>query len=252
MQAATLSKADTPVGRDLHSDALCYEVLGKRILEDISFRTAPRRLGVVGRNGSGKSTLARLIAGLARPTTGALRLHGIDPATDRKAALTTVGILFQNPDHQIIFPTVREEIEFGLRQLGQGKEQAAQGVAQTLAHFGKAHWIDANVGALSQGQKQLLCLMSVAAMQPATLILDEPLSGLDIPTKIQLRKYFHGYRGNLIHITHNPDDIREFDQLLWLEAGRIAAFGPCADVLQRYETRMAQWGDTDDISDLTD
>jgi biotin transport system ATP-binding protein len=253
MQMVQFNKTDAVASsRDLRISGLCFDILGKRVLEDITFDTTSTRVGVVGRNGSGKSTLARLIAGLVKPTEGSIKLNGITPFKDRKAALTEVGILFQNPDHQIIFPTVREEISFGLRQLGQGKEQAAQLTEQTLLRFGKNHWIDANVGSLSQGQKQLLCLMSISAMQPQTLILDEPLSGLDIPTKFQLRKYLERYPGNLIHITHDPDDLREFDQLLWLEAGRVVASGDSNDVLVRYKTRMKQWGESDDISDLTD
>jgi biotin transport system ATP-binding protein len=236
----------------LSLEGVCFEVAGRQILEDLSLRTESARIGIVGRNGSGKSTLSRLIAGLIKPSSGSILVNGISPAKDRKAALTEVGILFQNPDHQIIFPTVQEEIAFGLRQLGQTRDEAAQGTERTLARFGKSHWIDANVSTLSQGQKQLLCLMAISAMQPKTVILDEPLSGLDIPTGIQLQKYFSGYPGNLIHITHNPEDLREFDFALWLEGGRLVDFGSCDDVLVQYKAQMKKWGATDDISDLSD
>jgi biotin transport system ATP-binding protein len=236
----------------LSLEGVFYEVTGKQLLEGLSLKTESARIGIVGRNGSGKSTLSRLIAGLIEPTSGTISLNGISPSKDRKAALTEVGILFQNPDHQIIFPTVQEEIAFGLRQLGQTKDEAADGTEKTLARFGKSHWVDANVSTLSQGQKQLLCLMAISAMQPQTVILDEPLSGLDIPTGMQLRKYFSGYPGNLIHITHNPDDLREFDFALWLERGRLVEFGNCDDVLVQYKAQMNKWGATDDISDLSD
>ncbi|MFD1809408.1 ATP-binding cassette domain-containing protein [Gemmobacter lanyuensis] len=76
------------------------------------------RIGILGRNGSGKTTLLRLAAGLLPPTAGSVQVAGVDPAKDRRAMLRAVGILFQNPDHQIIFPTVEEELAFGLRQMG--------------------------------------------------------------------------------------------------------------------------------------
>lgn len=76
--------------RDLSVDALCYDILGKRVLTDISFETSSDRIGVVGRNGSGKSTLARLLAGLVKPTVGSLTIDGITPSKDRKTRTGSV------------------------------------------------------------------------------------------------------------------------------------------------------------------
>uniref|UniRef100_UPI0011AED13B ATP-binding cassette domain-containing protein n=1 Tax=Paracoccus sp. SY TaxID=1330255 RepID=UPI0011AED13B len=91
---------------------------GRPVLRDVTAQLAEGRIGIVGRNGSGKTTLARVIAGLIVPDAGDARTFGIDMAQDRRAALKGVGIIFQNPDHQIIFPTVIEEIAFGLAQQG--------------------------------------------------------------------------------------------------------------------------------------
>ena len=89
-------------------DDLGFACGGRDILSGITLHSAARRIGVVGRNGSGKSTLARLLAGLLAPTCGQLRINGTDLFRDRRAALRLVGILFQNPEHQIIFPLVGE------------------------------------------------------------------------------------------------------------------------------------------------
>ena len=213
---------------------------------DLSFR----RLGVVGRNGSGKSTLARVIAGLVAPAAGRALLNGHNLAQDRRAALRDVGILFQNPDHQIIFPTVLEEIAFGLAQMGQSKRDAEAGARAVLARFDKAGWAEASIATLSQGQKHLVCLMAVAAMAPGTLILDEPFAGLDIPTRAQLGRYLALFPGAVIHISHAPDDLAGSDHMLWLDRGRIARAGDPGDVMQAYLDDMTRQAAQDDISDL--
>lgn len=249
-RARAVDEGCDPSGCRVLLEGLRYEIDGHLILDGLSAEISTRRVGVVGRNGSGKSTLARILAGLVRPGAGAALLNGIDPAKDRKAALRQVGILFQNPDHQIIFPTVIEEITFGLRQLGRGKAAARDGALAVLAEFGKAHWAEAHVATLSQGQKHLLCLMAVIAMRPALIILDEPFTGLDIPTRMQLHRHLARYQGSLIHITHDPEDLRGYDEILWLEQGRIARRGPMDEVLPVYVAAMTEQGKRDDLSDL--
>ncbi|MDO6586732.1 ABC transporter ATP-binding protein [Salipiger sp. 1_MG-2023] len=219
-------------------------------LRDVSLRADERRIGIVGRNGSGKTTLARIIAGLQAPDTGSARIDGRDMARDRKAALRSVGILFQNPDHQIIFPTVSEEIAFGLTQLGQSKPDAAAQTAAILAQFGKAHWADAPTHGLSQGQKQLVCLMAVLAMRPRLILLDEPFSGLDIPTRMQLSRAFDQAEARLIQITHDPDSVRDYERIIWIDDGALRADGPPGAVLPGFEAQMRDWGGCDDLSDL--
>ena len=224
---------------------------GADVLRGITFDSNERRIGVVGRNGSGKTSLARIMAGLVAPDAGQVRIAGVDVARDRKAALGVVGILFQNPDHQIIFPTVEEEIAFGLRQMGQSAEGAAAGVAGILTQFGKTHWAQAPIVQLSQGQRQLVCLMSVLAMRPRVIILDEPFAGLDIPTTQQLARVLEGLKGvTLVLITHQPSVLQGYDRVLWVEEGRIAQDGPVAEVLPAFETQMAALGGGDDLSDL--
>jgi biotin transport system ATP-binding protein len=234
----------------LSIESVCYTPGGTRALHDVTLRSDARRIGIVGRNGSGKTTLARIIAGLVTPDQGRVRLAGINVAEDRKAALGIVGILFQNPDHQIIFPTVEEETAFGLRQMGQSELEAARGVAAILARFNKGHWAKEAIHRLSQGQRQLVCLMAILAMQPRVIILDEPYSGLDIPTAKHLHRLLAGLDATLIHITHDPGVLKHFDHILWLEGGEVAQQGPPDTVLSAFNVRMQEIGDCDDLSDL--
>lgn len=225
-------------------------VAERRILSDLSVDLSAKRIGIIGRNGSGKTSFARLLSGLVEPSAGTVRIDGVNPAKDRKAALSLVGILFQNPDHQIIFPTVVEELAFGLRQLGLDDPE---GAARTqLDRFGKSHWADSHVHGLSQGQKQLVCLMAVLAMAPRILVLDEPFAGLDIPTRMQLGRYLDQYEGTLVHVTHDPEELTTYDHVLWIEAGTLAQQGQPTDVLPAFTAQMKQQGESDDISDLSD
>lgn len=223
---------------------------GIPVLCGVTIQTDARRIGIVGRNGSGKTTLARVMAGLVAPDSGTVRIGSVDVGRDRKGALGQVGILFQNPDHQIIFPTVEEEIAFGLTQMGQTPGKAAAGVSAILARFDKQHWAKAAIHQLSQGQRQLVCLMSVLAMCPAVIILDEPFAGLDIPTTRHLERVLEGLEVTLVQITHAPRCVRSYDRVLWLEKGALIREGTPQQVLPAFETRMMQLGDGDDLSDL--
>jgi biotin transport system ATP-binding protein len=208
-------------------------------------------VAVLGRNGSGKSTLARVMAGLQKPNSGRVRIAAVDVARDRRGALGAVGILFQNPDHQIIFPTVREELSFGLTQMGLPKQQVAERVAQTLAHFGKAAWMDAAVHQLSQGQRQLVCLMAILAMRPRVIVLDEPFAGLDIPTAMHLTRVLADLSVALVHITHDPQMISEYDHALWIEGGEVVEQGSAGKIAQAYTQAMLELGERDDLADIT-
>jgi biotin transport system ATP-binding protein len=223
---------------------------GRVVLDGLTLRLTEARIGVLGRNGSGKTTLLRLIAGLIAPNEGTVRVDGVDPFTDRKATLSALGILFQNPDHQILFPTVEEELAFGLAQQGLGKDVAAERVATLLRVEGRSHWAQVPVSTLSQGQRHYLCLLAVLLMEPRTILLDEPLAGLDLPTQARLARRFASLPQRLITITHDPAILEAADRVLWLEAGRIVADGPPADVIPAFTVEMARIGERDADADL--
>ena len=243
-----VSSPSAPPG--LLLDAVGYGVAGRPILSGITAHLAERRIGIVGRNGSGKTTLLRLMAGLVRPTTGQVRVDGIDPAGDRKAVIRRLGLLFQNPDHQIIFPTVEEEIAFGLRQQGRSGAEALARARAVLAAEGRAHWASAPVQTLSQGQRQYLCLMAVLAMEPATILLDEPFAALDLPTKARLARRLDALPQRLVVIGHDPAVLAGMDRVLWLEGGQLHLDGPAAEVLAAFSKAMDRAGERDADIDI--
>lgn len=244
----------TPTSAECGSPRLIdagYALAGRPILSGLTLHLDEQRIGILGRNGSGKSTFLRLVAGLIAPTTGTVKVDGHIPASDRKAMLSRIGILFQNPDHQIIFPTVAEELAFGLRQQGMDKADAAHAVTALLARHGRSHWGPRSVTALSQGQRHFLCLLAVLAMQPRTILLDEPFAGLDLPTQTRLARELAALPQRLVLITHDPMALAGYDRVIWLEGGRVRADGAAAPVIADFTAEMARLGGTDADTDLT-
>lgn len=238
-----MTRAATDVDQGIVLSGAGFAIRGKTILSDLTLTLTEARIGIIGQNGSGKTTLLRLIAGLIAPTSGSVRVDGIDPARDRKAMLSRLGILFQNPDQQILFPTVAEELAFGLAQ--QGHRDAETQARAALATEGRADWADLPVSTLSQGQRQWLCLLSVLLMRPGTILLDEPFAALDLPTAARLTRRLATLPQRLITISHTPAAVATCDRLLWLEAGRIRADGPPAAILPAFTAEMTRLGEAD-------
>ena len=227
-----------------------YSAGGKVILSGLSLHLDQPRIGIVGRNGSGKTTLLRLIAGLVAPSAGTVRVDGLDPSADRKGALRRIGILFQNPEHQILFPTVEEELAFGLRQQGMPHAKALEAARAALTAEGRAHWAKAPVSTLSGGQKHWLCLQAVLLMAPATILLDEPFAGLDLPSISRVSRRLAALPQRLVTISHDTAAVAGADRVIWLEAGRVRADGPPAEVLPAFSAEMERIGEADADADL--
>ena len=215
-----------------------FEFETHRVIDQITLNVSEQRIGIVGVNGSGKSTLARLISGLIAPISGSIRINDIDIYKDRKAALKTVGIIFQNPDHQIIFPTCVEEISFGLMQQGMTRIEAEERSNEILLQFDRLKWSDQLAHNLSQGQRHFLCLIAVLAMNPDVIILDEPYAGLDLPTSLQLRHELNKLSQQIVMITHNKDILVDFDRILWIDNGKIIKDGSYENVMPDFEEEM--------------
>ncbi len=243
---------ERPAPSGFRLSGVSVQLAGRMVLSNLTLTLTERRIGILGRNGSGKTTLLRLLAGLVAPSTGTITLDGLDPTRDRKAILARLGILFQNPDHQILFPTVEEELAFGLRQQGRTDAQARAAAHALLAAQGRAHWATASTATLSQGQRHWLCLQAVLLMAPQTILLDEPFAGLDLPTQTRLSRHLDDLPQRLITVTHDPDTLSAADRILWLEAGQIVQDGPPVTVLPAFTAAMARLGAEDADTALPD
>lgn len=231
-------------------DGAGLDLAGRAVLPGLSLHLDERRIGIVGANGAGKSSLLRLIAGLVAPSRGKVRVDGLDPARDRKGMLAALGILFQNPDHQILFPTVIEELSFGLTQMGLAAAEARARSEAYLAAEGRAHWRDAACHHLSHGQRQHLCLMALLLMAPRTLLLDEPFAGLDLVTQARLARRLDALPQRLITISHDPAAVAGAGRVIWLDAGQVRADGDAKPVLAAFRAEMARRGASDADADI--
>ena len=212
----------------------------RTVFQDVSLQIAGRRVGVIGNNGSGKSSLLRLAAGLLMPDAGVVRVMGRPTAEGRPET----GFLFQNPDHQILFPTVGEEVAFGL--IEKGMDHAAAGVRarELLALHGCAGWEKRAVHELSEGQKQLVCLIAVLAAEPDVLLLDEPFSSLDLPTRYDFKDRLAGINQHILMASHYLDLLSDsgFDRVIWLDGGRVRANAPPESVIPAYRATVTAAG----------
>ncbi len=212
----------------------------REVLSALSLELGEPRIGLIGDNGSGKSSLARLLNGLLVPDSGRVRVHGLDSAADSAQLPRKVGFIFQNPDHQIIFPTVIEEVAFSLEQTGLPRRAAAAEARSALARHGRAHWADRPVHTLSEGEKQFLCIIAVLVMEPSVLVLDEPFSSLDLPTRLRLERLIATLPQQVVLIAHELDAFATYDRVIWLDRGRVAMDGAPAAVVAAYRAQALE------------
>ncbi|MGY8631994.1 energy-coupling factor ABC transporter ATP-binding protein [Bradyrhizobium sp. 14AA] len=206
----------------------------RRVLAIPELCLAERRIGLIGDNGSGKSTILRLMNGLLRPTRGRVEVAGLDTVRNRRDLPARIGFLFQNPDHQLIFPTVVEEVAFGPAERGMPAPQASQQAMALLERHGCAQWAERNVNELSGGQKQLVCILALLATEPSILLMDEPFSSLDLPTRLLLYRRIMALPQRLVMASHDFELLAEFDRIIWLDQGYIRLDGRPAEVLPAY------------------
>ena len=200
----------------------------------LDMRLSEKRIGLIGSNGAGKSSLLRLINGLLLPDSGQVTVCGLDTRSHRRSLPALAGFLFQNPEHQILFPTVGEEIAFGLREAGLDQRSAEARTACILQAWNWADWGPRPVQDLSDGQKQRLCIMAVLALEPALLLLDEPFASLDLPSRAMIARELLASPQQIIMASHDLSWFDAFDRVIWLEKGCIAGDGPPAQVIAAY------------------
>ncbi len=188
-------------------------------------------VAVVGANGSGKSTLAKLMNALLVPSEGSVRIDGM-LTSDKKNlwdVRRTVGMVFQNPDNQLVSTTVEQEVAFGLENLGVPHEKMHQVVDDVLGEVGVAQMRKDEPHNLSGGQKQRVAIASVLAMEPTCLVLDEATSMLDPQSRSELMeavKSLSTDRGlTVVCITHFMQEAAQADRIIAMSEGEVVADG---------------------------
>jgi len=195
-------------------------------LEDVAFAYEParavltgchltirqgERVGLIGPTGGGKTTLLHLIVGLLRPTSGRIEIFG-KPRTKEADFLEVrrrVGLLFQDADDQLLFPTVAEDVAFGPLNLGKPKQEVLRVVRETLAELGLTGYENKITYRLSGGEKRLAALAGLLAMQPEVLLLDEPFAGLDEQTAHRVIHILDQLPQTLLLVSHHRDWLRQ-------------------------------------------
>ena len=217
---------------------------GTKALDGVSFRIEHgEAVAIVGANGAGKSTLLQHLNGCLAPGAGRVRI-GDAPITKGNLAAVrrSVGMVFQDPDDQLFMPTVFDDVAFGPLNLGVPPEEVAARVADALATVGAAHLADRPPYRLSGGEKRAVAIATVLSMAPDVLVLDEPTASLDPRARRQLIALLAGFAHTKIIATHDLDmALALCGRTIVLQAGRVAADGPSAELLRDRE-RLEGWG----------
>ncbi len=209
---------------ELHDVDFDYDT-GRPVLRQCNFRfEAGQRMSLRGANGSGKTTLLHMIVGLLRPKAGRIDIFGKPRVVehDFHEVRQRVGMLFQEADDQLFCPTVAEDVAFGPLNLNLPRNQVRQLVVETLASVGLAGYEHRITYKLSGGEKRLVALATVLAMQPEVLLLDEPTSGLDEQATERLAELLIRLPQAMLVVSHQTDFCRRVaDCSATLSDGRI-------------------------------
>lgn len=213
-------------------DDVSCTVEDRRILRGVSVTLSAARTAVIGANGSGKSTFARMIDGLRRPTSGAIRVLGVDPVADPAKVRRRVGFVFTNPEAQILMPTPAEDLALSLGALP--RDERARRVDEILAEHGLAGRGDQPVSDLSGGQRQLLALAAVLASEPRLVVADEPTTLLDLRNARRIADLLLGLPVPVVIVTHDLDLAARCDEVLLFDDGQLVERGRPQDVVDAY------------------
>jgi len=198
---------------------------GPPVLNQLDFQfKRGDRLGLIAANGSGKTTFLHIIMGLLKPISGQLEIFGkcVYEDKDFYEVRRRIGLLFQDADDQLFSPTVIEDVAFGPLNLGKSKNEAIDIARRTLSFLGLDGFEERITFKLSGGEKRLVSLATVLAMEPEILLLDEPINGLDIKTKAKLTEVLSDLDLSYILISHDFDFLAETaDAIYTMQDGKI-------------------------------
>lgn len=220
---------------------------GEKILaiKEISLQIEQgERIALIGANGSGKSTAAKLMNGLLHPSEGEVFIKGKNTTEKKHAAeiFATIGLLFQNPQDQIVASIVEEDVAFGPENLGLGYQQIRQRVQDGLCKSSSEHLRQRQAFLLSAGETQKVALAGVLAMQPEAIIFDETTAMLDPCSRMEtlnLMAELHKTGMTILHITHDMDEALLADRILVFQQGRIVMDGHPSQIFRNEQVLEA-------------
>lgn len=209
---------------------------GSVALDDVTLEVCRgERVCVLGANGSGKSTLASVICGLLAPDEGDVELAGravctggVPDLAAYRDARRQLGLVFQNPDDQIVTSVVADDVAFGPENLGVPRAQISARVARELRRVAMEKYAHADPSRLSGGQRQRVCIAGALAMEPAVLVLDEPSSLLDVRGRAAIMRVMGRLAAagaTLVHVTHFMDEALAANRVVVMQHGRVALEG---------------------------
>jgi len=203
------------------------EVAGKVALKDISLDIRKGSfVAIVGMNGSGKSTLAKCLNGLLTPTAGTVKVDGFDTADDETIwdVRSRVGMVFQNPDNQLVSSIVEDDVAFGPENLGVDPAEIRERVDNALIRVGMFEMKDRGAHMLSGGQKQRIAIAGAIAMKPDCIVFDEPTAMLDPKGRAGVMDIIRDLNSEgitCILITHFMSEAEQADRIIVLKEGRV-------------------------------
>lgn len=212
------------------------EVPGKKAVNGVSFDIEKGSfVAVVGMNGSGKSTLAKSLNGLLVPTAGSVRVGGISTADEDHIwdVRSKVGMVFQNPDNQIVSSIVEDDVAFGPENLGVPPEEIRRRVDEALKRVGMYDLKDKGAHMLSGGQKQRIAIAGAVAMRPECIVFDEPTAMLDPKGRasvMSIIKELNSEGITCILITHFMSEAEQADRIIVMKDGKVIADRTPADL----------------------
>ncbi len=195
---------------------------------------------IIGRNGSGKSTLAKNLNGLYLPSSGRVLVNGWDTADDDRIwdIRQTCGMVFQNPDNQLVASIVEDDVAFGPENLGIPSAEIRARVERVLRQVGMADYREKTAHLLSGGQKQRVAIAGVIAMEPRCILFDEPMAMLDPQGRAEIMEIIralHRAGHTVVLITHFMDDAAGADRVVLMDQSRIVLDGEPREVFQEEE-----------------
>ncbi len=210
----------------------------KVLLDDVNLELAERRIVVIGANGSGKSTLLRLLNGLRLPSRGTVTVDGHDTAKDGKQVRKLVGFIFTDPLSQLLMSTPIEDVELSLRASVRGKAERLARAQALLDARGVGHVAHQSIYDLSGGERQLVSLTSVLAVEPTVVVADEPTTLLDLRNKQALREIFTHLDQQLVFSTHDLEFALLAERAIVVDGGRVVADDEPGNAVAYYRDLM--------------